>query len=221
MKKKKDEFNGLVKNYLHEDILLDLVEAGIDVDRYVANIKSIRKGQDYKVVGYGSLLKKSDAKRTFSKMKSTRVGYVKNYQRIFNMGNTQTGSYLNVEFVKDNILPVALITITAEDMFGFYYRESRYETIDVDVYPSDNCLPNAFTVKAKMVTIKDAMYINPVIEPMLTYTLLCIEGAKELFGSKDFKVFMDETMTNHSNLRYWLKTLNVYNYALSTKHTSR
>jgi len=64
--------------------------------------------------------------------------------------------------------------------------------------------------------------INPVIEPMLTYTLLCIEGAKQLFDNDDFKTFMQDTKTNegHSILD-WLQKLNVYEYALKTIHTSR
>jgi len=136
LKQKEDlkEFRELKEMYLDKDFLDALSKNGIDSVAFANRIDEIEIGQTYKIVGYGSLLNRSDANRTFSHIKKFEVGYVEGFQRIFNMGHISTGSYLNVKNTAHKIMPIALITIGWQDMFEFYYREQRYKVIDVDVH---------------------------------------------------------------------------------------
>jgi len=193
-------------------------------ERLIANIRTIMPIN--KIIGYGSLLKKSDAERSFDKMIDHRIAYIDEYRRIFNFGKTYKGSWLNVEHdAAAHGMPVALITINADDMLAFYEREALYDNVLVtarvpNVDPDgDRTFSN---INAVMVIVRDKLSINPSIEPMLSYANLCTQGMKEIGDQNDLASYLNNTrLTDGSSLNTWYNNLNVLDYIKRHTHQTR
>ena len=189
-------------------------EKSVDFARNVAALED----KDYYIVGYGSLMKESDAKRTFKYLKSIRGIWLYGWRRIFNMGRMETGSYLNVYKVSNDSdgMPVALLKVSFRDMPEFFLREILYnaDTLELNI---DGKLKGAYIVHQP-----DISRHTIGIQPILTYTLLCIEGIKDFFGYDGMKGFYETTeLYNGRPINEWLNTVNILEYAETHKHTTR
>jgi len=180
-----------------------LTASGINGTNVVKMINDI-ENKRYNIVGYGSLLNKTDAQRTFSNIKSFTPGRLHGWERIFNLKSDY--AYLNVRKNPNISIDVSVINISAEGMIKFIMRELYYNIIDVKLEDGK---------KAKMV-------VSPLVSsktvPSLCYVGLCIEGMKSI-GSVD--KFLDESKTNFGTLREWLTELDIVSYMKHRTHLSR
>ena len=183
-------------------------EKSVEFARHVAALED----KDYKVVGYGSLMKESDARRSFRYLKGIEPSFLHGWIRIFNMGKMETGSYLNIQESESAKTPIALLTIGYQDVPELLLREIAYDIIDVAI----NGEP------AIMVYQPDISQQSIGIQPMLTYLSLCIEGAKELFGYKGIDMFKDSTLTyDNKSIREWMNGFSLNNYLETHNQVSR
>lgn len=168
----------------------------------------------FNIIGYGSLLKLSDAQRTMPSLKKVELGYIKGYRRIFNLYGG-TGNYLNVYPCEEQEqVPVAYMKINKNEIMDFAFRERRY-TLE------STTLDNG---EQGLLLLADEIWKDHNQPPLLTYLLLCMTGAHELGGYKVLNEFINTTDTNFGTLRRWLKTNQlegVVNYVIRNGHTSR
>jgi hypothetical protein len=168
----------------------------------------------FNVIGYGSLLKLSDAQRTMPSLEKVELGYIKGYRRIFNLLGT-TGNYLNVYHVdSDEPMPVAYMKIKQDEIYDFAFRERRYQ-LELTTLDSG---------EEALILLANDSWIDYNQPPILTYLLLCMTGAHELGWYKVLNEFINTTDTNFGPLERWLKTSQlegVINYIIRNGHTSR
>lgn len=170
--------------------------------------------KEYPIIGYGSLMKRSDALRTMPGLKSHELVSVYGYRRIFNMWG-----YLNVEKYISCAMPCALVTLPVEDIFNFAYRERNYtleKAIYTEVLDDEN--------KEAVILLANDEARTTYGEPILTYLLLCMTGARELGGWDTLQRFIDTTWTNQGPLNDYLKTYKlegIIQYVTRNPHTTR
>lgn len=223
--KRSKKFVDLYKEYYDEDI------TRMSDDRIVKNsiigiynqynkclysaLSYYETSPDYfNIIGYGSLLKLSDAQRTMPSLKKVELGYIKGYRRIFNLYGS-TGNYLNVYHTdSQQPMPVGYMKISKDEIHDFAFRERRY-TLELTT------LENG---EDALILLADNAWVDNSQPPILTYLLLCMTGAHELGGYKVLNEFIKTTDTNFGSLQRWLETsdLNgVINYVVRNGHTSR
>lgn len=196
-KNKQMTFEDLKNNYIIN--LNQRTDLSKDVVENIINKVTKLEDKEYKIVGYGSLLNISDVYRTSPNLISHEVGYIDGWSRIFNMGNTDTGSYLNVypdEEQTDMI--VAILTVPAKDMFNFIEREINYRFVTVNVKDGNNTLHEAIMVLGYSDQVKHNLI------PQLNYLHLCMTGVGKLAGKRGVDNFVNSTETCFGSLKYFL-----------------
>jgi hypothetical protein len=174
--------------------------------------------QEYPIIGYGSLMKRSDALRTMPGLKSHELVHVYGYRRIFNMWG-----YLNVEKYITEEMPAALITLPVEDILNFAYRERNY-TLEKAVYYEHTAALAKTSRKEAVILLANDEARTTYGEPILTYLLLCMTGARELGGWDALQRFIETTWTNQGPLNDYLKTYKlegIIQYVTRNPHTTR
>lgn len=169
---------------------------------------------EYPIIGYGSLIKKSDALRTMPGLKSHKLVSVYGYRRVFNMFG-----YLNVEKNVNERMPCALIELPVEDILNFAYRERNYTLEKTGYYD-----PVSTERKEGVILLANDEARTTYGEPILTYLLLCMTGARELGGWDTLQRFIDTTWTNQGPLNDYLKTYKLeglIQYVTRNSHTTR
>lgn len=204
-KDKKNNFIEAKKDHLSPKLLTDIKSAygKYVLARYVRNIKKI-EDKNYDIFGYGSLMNKSDALRTFSKVIGFEKQVLKGYERIFNVG--PNGKYLNIQEEFHCDTHGVLITISGEAMLAFILREILYDLVNIqEMY---------FVIATDSDTDISG-------EPVLSYVGLCIQGAKTIGGLEWTENLLDAKVYNGTSLKVWLALLNVTNYFIRNDYISR
>jgi hypothetical protein len=195
----KKTFNQLRETYLVK--LKDRKDLSDEQRKEIADKVTKLQDRDYKVIGYGSLLNINDVYRTSPNLVKHEVGYLNGWTRIFNMGNTNTGSYLNVypNDEQENMI-VAILTIPSKDMMEFIEREINYRFVEVNVRDTDNEVHSAWMVLGYKENVKHNLI------PQVNYLHLCMNGAGKLDGQKGITNFINSTETCFGPLKEFLQT---------------
>lgn len=149
--------------------------------------------RNYYVIGYGSLLNENDVYRTSPNLISHEVDYISGWKRVFNMGNTSTGAYLNVkrdDDVEDMI--VAVLTVPAKDMINVIEREINYDFVNVRTKSG----------KTAMMVVGTNTKHNLI--PQANYLHLCMHGVGKLAGQAGIDNFVETTETCYGPLSEFL-----------------
>lgn len=171
----------------------------------------IEYGKIYKVVGYGSLLNKKDAKRTCKNLISHEIDFINGYRRIFNLGDSKHGNFLNVEPCKlTKNMVVAVLTVDHNDMLNLVQREWYYKWVTVKTNNNGECY----------MVVGDSGFNAEA--PMLNYLHLCFSGVKSLClnyyynqYAQDDKLIVEKTyynLNNFLNTTYTAKGVSLKNY---------
>lgn len=183
------------------------------VKEFIRKIDKIAIQETYTLIGYGSLMKLSDAKKTLDVI-NFEYGYIRGYERIFNIGFDT--AYLNVQRSEKTILNVALIEFPFYNLPNIIRRESLYE---IETVQYDN--------RTALIAIASTPQTNDILEPQLNYLHLCLTGAKELGGLKAIDQFIDNTYCYSQfhnaqvTIREYLSKLNLINYIIRYDYSSR
>jgi len=225
------EFNDLKSQYLDDEFLKSAFPNPIKRTQFIRKINNAVHGETYNVIGYGSLMKLTDARRTFAEISNFRNCKVEGFERIFNVGQLMRGAYLNVQRNENKSITAALITISDIDFLNFIYRETLYNMVKVKAVVSEDIDTE---VDAYMVLMENPLELKANIEPMLTYVSLCIAGANELMSPNQFSTFLNETIipSHYTNTSYsttattqslfqWMEEFKLLNYLSTHIHTTR
>lgn len=193
-----------------------------DVLKFKEQIRNIPNKRRFTIVGYGSLMNASDVPRTMPNAENHRLGILKGYERIFNLGYYKT-SYLNVREAKNpsDSMQVALIDIPFTDLPNFLLRERNYDIAEVEVKDQET----GEMVNALMVIARDNT--NDSLLPQLNYAHLCLTGAFWLNGLEGVNDFLNTTYCysekhhQHVKIRTWLKDLDLINYMFMHEYQNR
>tara|TARA_R110000787_G_scaffold64829_2_gene146297 strand:- start:1765 stop:2475 length:711 start_codon:yes stop_codon:yes gene_type:complete len=170
--------------------------------------------ETYTIVGYGSLLKESDAYRTMPDMKNHRLGYIDKFRRIFNMWG-----YLNVEVDLDvKNMPVGIAELNTSDVISFAFRERNYFVQKIPFTEIDE------STSSGLMVIANEENQTTQGEPIITYLLLCMTGVRELGGYKALNKFIETTFTNQGPLLHYLQEYNLtglIQYVTRNSHIKR
>lgn len=176
----------------------------------------VRKLEDktYFMVGYGSLMNETDVPRTIPNYESFKTGFIQGWERIFNMGSSDTGSYLNARPTNSETpMIVSVIEVKADMMPSIIMRERNYRFIDVEVAVTDEegevaeIYDEGLTTNAKMVIGNYESYV--ALEPQLNYLHLCLAGTMDLGGLAGIQNFLDTTFTYRGGLTEWFKKVDL------------
>lgn len=188
--------------------------------RYLNQLDGIPITQHYTLIGYGSLMNEDDVTRTIKTGFNHRLGLVKNYERVFNIG--QETAYLNIRECKGQEIEVALIDFEFTDIPNIIRRESLYGFKTIKTYD-----PSIGKEIEALAVIGLTGYENNIIEPQLNYLHLCLTGAKELNEIYGINNFLDSsycyspTHANIVSVRKYLQELNVINHMIQNDYSSR
>lgn len=202
---------------------------GKDVKLNSDQVKSLRRTlnhlpqQDtYEIITYGSLMNLNDSLRTLLNQIDRFTCVIKNYERIFNIGWKEQGSFLNIRHSKEvRDLYCVGITIDYKDLPAYIKREGLYNIVPIEFYLLDDYGEpdtqefNGFTVIS---------YLGDYgIEPQLNYFHLCLTGALQEMEDIGYNNFLDSTkcysVKQHKYVmaREWLKELDLIDYM--TRHS--
>jgi hypothetical protein len=187
--------------------------------------------EEYTIAAYGSLMNTEDIPRTLGNKCEYIKGFLPGYERIFDVGNFDTGSYLNIRPLNieedslegkdydENGIIVNLITVSKDKIPDYIMREGYYEPEIVTCYYDNGSSVEAITV------ISDHDQIG--LQPMLNYVHLCVSGAKEFAGIEGLNCMMNNTMCystkqcSYISLKEWLSKVNLVNLMIQQPYTKR
>lgn len=170
--------------------------------------------KQYKMIGYGSLIGTADAGRTVSEYYEFEAGYISGWERVFDMGNSYSGSYLNIrKNTRAKPMLVSVITIDVDQMPKIIMREINYNVIDTKVTVNG--------VEVDAVMVEGSAGKGNALEPQLNYLHLCLQGAMEIAGLSGRENFLDTTYTYRGTLREWFNKTDLLSVMSTQSYLSR
>jgi len=222
---KKTTFNDL-RNYWNSDkFIKDNFGDPKENRKYAKSlIKKLNKLPEldiFPIVAYGSLMNNADARRTVGETDS-EVMTIPGWERVFNIGNIASGSFLNVRKSRyGNDMDVIIRYVKAEKMPKLLMRESLYDMEIVEAIDANGHKHNVYMVVA------DPYYEDPWINVQLNYLHLCMTGIKVDGDRQMMDNFLTTTycysneLAKEVTIDEWLNSVSLKNYLLIHRYSSR
>lgn len=202
-------------------------ETNKSVKPFIDELMSFPIKPFFPFVAYGSLMDEYDAYRTIG-YADTKTVWIPGWQRVFNMGYKETGSFLNVRPVEGGY-PESMIAfvkdVSWENLPDILRRERLYNVEEVKtIYVDEDGVTRE---ELAYMVVGDEVFEEPYIQPQLNYLHLCMRGIKHDGTAHMMNNFLDGTacysqeLTKEVPLRVWLQNVNLTNYLLTHKYSSR
>lgn len=183
-------------------------------------LNNLPEQDSYNIIGYGSLLNENSLKRTIKEPSNPVPVFILGYERIFNVGNWETGAFLNIREAKDSMMICNKITIKAKEMPEYLIREGLYDLIEVKYKNINN------DEYGKAYTVISNDFVSS-IQPQLNYLHMCIDGIINLAGRYGARNFMDTTYCYSQKngqlikLSQWLEEVDLKQLMINQQYISR
>lgn len=171
------------------------------------------------IATYGSLMNANDIPRTLGNEAYSQPGIMHGYQRVFNCGYKDTGSFLNIRKASSSDILISLITVKYDMIPNYIKREQLYEPVKVQCTDLNGEHVEAIAVIADE-------YTDIGLEPQLNYLHLCLTGIASLHGMTGVHDFLKSETYNSklrkmSTIKEWLDNVDLIDLLIRQEYKSR